>query len=607
MIYYSLYHQSFLVSLYNYIKQEDFIQSLSKSKIYYIIKSMNKKIKKIILSHKFLIIIAIILIIANFFFVLDLINKGRVAKGTTIATISISGLSQEKAIEKLKNKIDPALEKEFKLKYQNQEWPTTPKKLGIDIDAEKTIQLAFEKTHQDNFLAGAWWQLKFLLGKKVELEWEINKEKVESFLLNNLASIHSPAKNSTIIYDQKEDKLTTTESKAGIVVNKEKVINKIKNNIENKKTENIQIELIKQEPEATESETETAKKEARKLLTATPFKLIIENEEIATITKEEILSLVSFRPIIDPNNSKNKILGMEPDKEKIKNYLTTLAPLVNTEPINAQLTIKDGRVTTFALSKDGKKLKIEESINPIAQGINSLNNEIRLKIEKTKAEITTENIDTLGIDSLLAKGVSDFTGSPSSRVHNIKTGTAKFHGYLIKPDQEFSFNEILGEVGPEQGYLPELVIKRNETVPEYGGGLCQVSTTLFRAAINAGLEITERYHHAFPVKYYNPQGFDATIYPPSPDLKFINNTPGYILIQGQIKDYKLIFELYGTSDDRRVVIEGPYQYDIQENGAMKARLTQKVYDKNEELIINKTFYSNYRSPDLYPVKKNPLE
>jgi vancomycin resistance protein YoaR len=130
---------------------------------------------------------------------------------------------------------------------------------------------------------------------------------------------------------------------------------------------------------------------------------------------------------------------------------------------------------------------------------------------------------------------------------------------------------------------------------------------MFRAAINSGFEITQRYPHAFPVKYYNPQGFDATIYPPFPDLKFINNTPNYLLVQTRIEGYNLIFEIYGTDDGRKVEISGPYQYDIGEDGSMKARLVQKVYDKNQELIINETFYSNYKSPDLYPVEKNPLE
>ncbi len=144
-----------------------------------------------------------------------------------------------------------------------------------------------------------------------------------------------------------------------------------------------------------------------------------------------------------------------------------------------------------------------------------------------------------------------------------------------------------------------LVIKNNKTVPEYGGGVCQVSTTMFRAAVYSGLEITERKSHAYPVKYYNPQGFDATVYLPSPDLKFKNNTGNWILIQAKIKDNNLTFEFYGKDDGRKVIVKGPYQYDFQEDGSMKARLEEEVW-KNGELILKKTFLSFYKSPNLYP-------
>ena len=209
----------------------------------------------------------------------------------------------------------------------------------------------------------------------------------------------------------------------------------------------------------------------------------------------------------------------------------------------------------------------------------------------------------MGINTLIGQGISNFAGSPKNRIHNIKTGLAKFNGLILNPQEEFSFNALLGGSGPEQGFLPELVIKKDKTVPEYGGGLCQVSTTLFRAAVNSGLEITERAPHAFPVEYYYPQGFDATVYEPSPDLKFINNTPGHLLIEGLIQGSQLIFNFYGTDDGRRVKIKGPYVLEKKEDGSMKTVLYQEVYQQ-DELISQETFYSNYDSPDLFPVESS---
>ena len=139
---------------------------------------------------------------------------------------------------------------------------------------------------------------------------------------------------------------------------------------------------------------------------------------------------------------------------------------------------------------------------------------------------------------------------------------------------------------------------------ELGGGLCQVSTTLFRSAIMAGLPILERKPHSFPVKYYNPQGFDATIYPGVVDLKFKNDTPHHILIQSRVEGTKLIFDIYGPDNGRKVVLDGPFQYDEKPNGSMKAYFVRKIY-QGEILAREERFDSTYGAPA--PLERNPLE
>ncbi|MBU4030992.1 VanW family protein, partial [Patescibacteria group bacterium] len=224
--------------------------------------------------------------------------------------------------------------------------------------------------------------------------------------------------------------------------------------------------------------------------------------------------------------------------------------------------------------------------------------------DKASPKITLEKTNQLGVNSLIGQGTSNFAGSPNNRVHNIKTGAAKFNGLILTSGEEFSFNNLLGGSGAEQGFLPELVIKNYQTIPEYGGGLCQISTTFFRAAVNSGLKITERKAHAFPVVYYNPQGFDATIYEPKPDLRFINNTPSHLLIQTAIEGTKLTINFYATDDGRKVKIDGPYTLEKKENGSMKAVLTQKVYNANGEITEEQIFYSNYNSPNAYTTPAN---
>lgn len=289
-------------------------------------------------------------------------------------------------------------------------------------------------------------------------------------------------------------------------------------------------------------------------------------------------------------------------QEKLDKYLEEIAQKINTEPVNGKIEVNtEGKVRVLALSKNGLELDIEESRENIKNSlINSPGEKyISLKAKVIEPEIKSDQIADMGIVEMIGQGESNFAGSPRNRIHNIRTAVSKFHGLILEKGEEFSFVKYLGEVDGEHGYLPELVIKKNTTVPEFGGGICQVSTTMFRAAINTGLEITARTNHAYPVQYYSPQGTDATVYIPNPDLKFINNTPAKILIQGKIEGTKLYFQLYGTSDSRKIVLDGPYVTERNSKNQMKTVWYQKVYDVNGNEIINDTFRSFYDDPAKY--------
>ncbi len=296
------------------------------------------------------------------------------------------------------------------------------------------------------------------------------------------------------------------------------------------------------------------------------------------------------------------------DREKILALLSTIAPEINREAIDAKLEFspEEGRIREFALPQTGLTLNPNRSIAQISSGLSQERLSIPLVIEEAQPKITASSIEKLGITTLLGKGESDFDGSSNSRITNNKVGSAKFHGLLVQPGEEFSFNKNLGDVEAVNGYQPELVIKGNRLVWEYGGGLCQVSTTLFRAAVYAGLPILERRPHSFPVRYYNPQGFDATIYPGVVDFRFKNDTPGLLLIQTKITGKKIAFEIYGSSDGRQVSVDGPYQYDQQTNGAMKAYFLRKI-SLADGSAKDEKFYSVYRPVISAPQAHNPLE
>ncbi len=292
--------------------------------------------------------------------------------------------------------------------------------------------------------------------------------------------------------------------------------------------------------------------------------------------------------------------------QNISAYFKSIESRVNKDPIDARLEFTDNRVSAFSLPQKGQYLDIGQSINRAFKNLKSGQYEVALALRAAEPNITLDKINNLGITALLARGESDFSGSTNSRVHNIKVGSVLFNGILLKPGEEFSFNSNLGEVTAETGYLSELVIKNGKLIPEYGGGICQISTTVFRAAVLSGLPISERRPHSFPVRYYNPQGFDATIYPGITDLKFKNDTPGHLLIQTRVEKNNLFVEIYGSPDNRKVEISGPKQYDIKPDGSLKALLTRTVTMGSGEKKEDR-FYSFYKSPSAFPLERNPLE
>ena len=291
-------------------------------------------------------------------------------------------------------------------------------------------------------------------------------------------------------------------------------------------------------------------------------------------------------------------------EEKAREDIITLAEDLERDPINAKLGMdSDKKLSIISEAVPGIAIDREKSIATIIEHLDN-NKEtalrIELPIETIPAKVSRETIAELGIQDLIAEGKTNFRGSPKNRIFNIHRTVEQFDGIVITPGEEFSFVDYLGEVDGEHGYLPELVIKNNKTEPEFGGGVCQVSTTVFRAALYAGLEITERRNHSYAVQYYKPYGLDATIYIPRPDLKFKNNTPGAILVLPVIVGTELTVSFYGTKDGRTTTIDGPHILESNPDGSMRTIFTQTVKDKDGNAFINATFPSNYKSPALFP-------
>lgn len=334
---------------------------------------------------------------------------------------------------------------------------------------------------------------------------------------------------------------------------------------------------------------------------------------------KDLLSNLSFRwnaffnGISSPSlfHFNNRVLSL---------FLAQVASEVNISPIEGLFEFREGKVVAFKPSSDGWALDIPATLALVKKRVEPFPEPvaIELPIKMVRPKVPMEEADKLGIKELLGRGESYFKDSIPSRVYNISLGSSKFHGILISPGEIFSFNKNVGTISAYTGYKQAYVIEKGKTVLGDGGGVCQVSTTLFRAALNSGLPIVERVAHSYRVGYYEPPvGFDATVYDPSPDFRFKNDTGQYILIQTILNmgEQKLTFELYGTSDGRTTTLSNPvitsqtlppppiYQDDPTLPKGEEKRIdtahpgatvyfTRKVERGGKELI-DETFRSNY--------------
>ena len=528
----------------------------------------------------------LIIIIAIFLFLAILVSavyfkftkeyKDRIYPNVYIGKENVGGLTKMETLKILEKHVNSLSQNGIIFSYLDHKTvllPLTTSPQGevtyqlINFDLNKTVDNAYAVGRGLNVLIN----LKNKLGagkkdKQIPVEVMIDQTKIKNYLADDFSIYETPAKNAELSYeyDKNNDKysFTVLEEKSGTVANYDSGLEKLKNNLAKFDNSIITLDNQIQNPTIYKRDCIDIETKVKIFFDRMPITLRYDGEEkiIGTSTLVKWLGLLI--------ESDQITVGLNPDL--VKNYLKeNIASVVDKKPANSKFTIKNGRVTEFQTNQDGKELDIEASFTKINDALNNNSKEAELVINVIKSEVKDENVNELGIEEIIGTGHSNFSGSSANRRHNIKTGANALNGVLIKPGEEFAVMKTLAPIDATTGYLTELVIKQNKTIPEYGGGLCQIGTTMFRAALASGLPITERRNHSYRVSYYEPAGTDATIYDPWPDLKFVNDTNNYILIQARIEGNDLYFDFWGKKDGRMATTTYPKIYNIVKPPAVK--------------------------------------
>lgn len=482
--------------------------------------------------------------------------ENKIFPGVKIADVELGGLTKTQAQNIVSGKFKQTYGKGFVFVLGDEEKTIFDRNGEIfSLNLESIVNKAYSAGRQNS------WLKKYLsllilpvVKKEISLDYQFNKNFLREAMRSEFSAFEKPAKDAAAAIEIKNEKnhdyqISFFSAQSGEVIDYDEAIESLEPLL--RQFKNSKIGLLKRAdlPRIT---TEAALGQKARI------------EELVKIPKIELrfkdksweISWADFTHWIVLTLDEEEMVSVAIDKEMAAGKLQSIAQEINQPATNAKLQIKAGRAVEFQASQPGQNLDIEKNFQSLQNEILNGNSQIALSVDIAAPEIEVANTNEMGIKELVGVGVSNFSGSPANRRHNIGVGGAALNGILIEPNKEFSLVKALGEIDAEHGYKPELVIKPEGTVPEYGGGLCQIATTIFRAALQSGLKITARKNHAYRVSYYEPAGTDATIYEPWPDVRFINDTNSYILIQTKISGNLLIFEFWGAQDGRKIIFEG---------------------------------------------------
>lgn len=554
----------------------------------------------------FVLGISLLLAILTSAFAYYHVYSTRIFAGVHIAGTPVDGLTQAEALTALGKGPDA---QEIVVTGPTDTYKISTAEINLHYDLTQTVADAFAVGHTGSLVQQATAQFAALTqGAAIPYHYTLDGALLAEYVSVLAGQIDTPPIDPVI--SVVSETAQVTNGQVGKVVDIAELTKTINTKLAQGQFE-LAVEPKVVDPTLTTEQLTQLEKRANALLTKT-LELTFERTAV-TYTGEDLLAFLASKGGIN--------------KDHAARVASDLATNIDRPPQNPVFEFTKGKVAEFLPAQSGVAVEQDKLAHLLADAIDKLEKSqeelvsIAIPVTETPSEYATADINDLGINELLGVGTSTYRGSIYARSYNISLGSSKFNGVLVAPGETLSFNATVGDVSEFTGYKQSYIIQDGATVLGDGGGLCQVSTTLFRAAMDAGLPIVERRAHSYRVTYYEQDsspGIDATVFSPTTDLKIKNDTPAHLLIQTFADPAKatLRFEIYGTADGRVSTVSKPVitqvtpppedlyiddptkpvgtvtQIDWQAWGA-KVNFTYTV-ERDGETLYSKTFYSNYR-------------
>jgi len=552
------------------------------------------------------------------------IERGRLYENVYVNDQNLGGLTQADARAKLAASLVPLSDAPITLTYQERQWTPKRAELGIRPDIDGTVAEAYAVGRTGGPIGQLWRVVQMKSGAKsyVPLSVALDQVTLNLYLDRLQMNIGMPPMDATVAV--KNGTVVVTPSADGVRLDREQVQQQVQDDLAHLERTALTLSVTFASPDVNTDAAIAAKTRLDDWASA-PLVLTF-GEKKWEIAREQVLVGARIGP------GPQFPLSLDPAAFTPK--VNTIATELKRDPVNAAIGWNNALVVRKP-AQAGQQLNIDETLKRLAawQGEDRA---IALPVEVTQPRIP-DDVSKLGITTRVAQGRSNFAGSDASRVKNISLAAGYLDDTVVGPGETFSFLDSIGEISKARGYQEGYVILAEETVPGIGGGVCQVATTMFRAAMYSGLPIVDRNPHAYIVSYYQlggyPLGFDAAVFSPGVDMKFQNTTNSYLLIKTSIDGAaNLNVSIYGPdlgynvdiSDpvitNRKSALDDEYQVDSSLPPGTKKQvefakfgedvvITRTVKDKSGNLVRDpQKVFTNYQawpnkflvSPDRAP-------
>ncbi len=543
--------------------------------------------------------------------------NGKLYDNVYVNEQNIGGLTPDAARVALNARLAPYLDAPITLTNNGTQWMPKLADLGMRVNINRTVDEAYRAGRSGGPLGRLWRAVEMKQGAKqyVPLYLQVNEQTLATYLDGAQAQLGTLQRDASVAV--KGNQIVVTPGTDGTKLDRDALEQQLLDNTAHLRPVSLALPVTFAKPTITTETAEQAKARAEALV-GLPLSLTF-NDKKWDVSRDELVGALRFNANLDTHI----------DAAALMPRINAIAGAVKQDPQNAVIGW-DNHLVISQSAKNGQQLNVAETVSRI-QAWNGDVRTIALPVEIAKPRIT-DDVGALGITTRLGVGVSNFSGSDAARATNIKVSASFLNDTVVAPGEVFSFLDSIGEISAARGYKDGYVILAEQTVPGIGGGVCQVATTMFRAAMYSGLPIEERNPHAYIVGYYQqggyPIGLDAAVFSPGVDFKFRNETDKYMLIKTAIDSGNLSISIYGSDLSYKVDISDPIirnktkppddEYEVDPtlpSGAKKqvefaksgedVALTRTVLSSDGKVVRQDTFNTHYQAwPNKFLVSKD---